>query len=516
MIPNLQPLSSETAPVPVMSSPEKIPADSARLKPTIKSPTKWYHNKQDSDDELATPKKELSFDIVASTPLFTEKNAGPLNISFSSPMSKLNNLHLSSQTIPESDEPKNDASPPGSHEDYASTDVYDERFDNYYYDDDDDEDEDEGEANRTISLDGDDPHCLPLHSTPPVFVNSRKRPNLSDANATNDDMEITNNTSTYSLKLSFSDSTPCPEKPKRKKLKFKDDSTPLNRAQTKHVLNLSSSFKTSANAMLSKLNDVHSNGAHPHDIYDTYDDDDDARSSPLHTTLFSNSQSTPISQSTPANSRAPSPPVEPSHNYLPKYSYTTPVNRMSSQFNYSSPRNSSSGKPSITLKQSYNKGDFDFQKYKIVGEVPVTSAGLMDEKDDDVDIADKRMNDPYLITPQSDCGMENEPILHDGDGQLRHDYMTSTKLPLLPPNYHVQTTLSVARINELLTKNDVLRFYTLIAQDSIKELLKQERVKWHPDKWVSRLKEAHEFWFDMSTVHNISQILNSLIEELSS
>jgi hypothetical protein len=270
--------------------------------------------------------------------------------------------------------------------------------------------------------------------------------------------------------------------------------------------------------MLSKLNDVRSNEQLLDNIYDTYDDEEeeDTKTSSLPTTLLSNSQSTPISQSTPANSRAPSPPVENGQKYLPKYNYTTPLNRTSSQFNYNNPRNSTTTvKSSMILKQSYNKADFNFEKYSIVGEFPVSSAGLMDEGDDDVHIGDKRMNDPYLITPQSDCGTENDSIFHTQDCQLRHEYLTSTKLPILPPKFHLQTSLPIAEINDLLTKNNVVKFYSLISQDNMKDMLKQERLKWHPDKWISKFKEANELWFDMSTIHNISQILNVLIEELS-
>ena len=63
----------------------------------------------------------------------------------------------------------------------------------------------------------------------------------------------------------------------------------------------------------------------------------------------------------------------------------------------------------------------------------------------------------------------------------------------------------------LITNDKVLEFYQYIVmpQEAITDLLKQERIKWHPDKWVNKTN------IDREIVESISKCINSLLEQLA-
>lgn len=460
------------------------------LKPSIPSPdqdtpiklsstkfNKWYTNNSHSDDDLATPQKDLSFDIISSTPLINNDS-----ISFSSPIKKLTNLHLNDQNQFEkfeiynddminekfndkfdnsigkinADDMNNDR--PESREDEEEEedeDEYDDQFDDYYL----------HNGDKTIleeEEDSDNGHNL--FNTPPVFVRKRHLPDISD------EMDIsTGNISTFSMKSNYSDSTPCPPKAKRTKLNFKNDGNLLNLSNSKR-LNLEN---------LEKIDD-----------------------------------SIPISQSTPANSRAPSPPnklpANTSHSSMNSNFTPTNTNTPSSstnysfvsKYNYTTPMNNPTEQNS--MKQAYNQGNFNFDKYEIVGEFPVTSAGLMDESDENVHIGDKRIQDVYSA--------DKSALL------LKQAYFDTYTLPILPPNFDIQMNLLPSQLLKLINRQNLLEFYRLINgpnpnPNSLKDLIKLERIKWHPDKWLHKFQNSQEFWFNMEIIHNLSQLLNNLMEE---
>lgn len=554
------------------------------IKVTSTKSNKWYINNTHSDDDMTTPKKDLSFDMISSTPLFNNNN-----VSFSSPIKKLHNFHLNlnddnqfhkfelyndndndnndndnnsnnnnngiteggltsinqfddqtkvtdttnDNALNDNDKynlsdtqeamldqrhyneetQENEGENKGAEEEEEEEelqqeeldddeeeeeveeelqqveqetqqeaedeeeeeedeeDEYDDRFDDYYLDD----------GNRTIIIDEEDDVAYNLIDTPPVFVRKRNLSNISD------DMEISiSNTSNYSMKSNYSDSTPCPPKSKRTKLNFKNNG---------NLLNLSCSKKLN----LEMIED-----------------------------------SIPISQSTPANSRAPSPPFKLptppkpmdnsphssfNSNFTPKTttfmssssSSTTANYSFVSKHNYTTPITKS--QPILSMKHAYNHGNFDFDKYQIIGEFPITSAGMMNESDSNVHIADKRINDIYLEDKPNIRNTENGD---NCNSLIKEAYFANNKLPLLPPNFDNQINLSVSQILKLINRQNLLEFYQLINGDNkpLKDLIKLERIKWHPDKWCFKFQNSQqEFWFNMEIIQNLSQLLNALMEE---
>lgn len=363
----------------------------------------------------------------------------------------------------------------------------------------------------------------------------------------NNNSNITS-TSLSNLKLSFSnsDSTPCPL-PAKKKLKFKEHTlTPIN--TKKKLLNFSNSIKTNVQDM---------NSVPPYNDNDNDNDlEDDAHSSPIQTVYKAGIQSTPISQSTPSNSRLPSPILEPQQPHtdvhseqhsgdedkvdnevvdeadedmedLQSESYTeTPVQPQ----RYSTPgkvpplqqtpsstvrptsRYPAQQTPIITELQASINGYKLINKeveYEIIDDLDVNHdthiadqrIEISEEDDRDEEEANSqwnpRVNDPYLKEPESGPS--------DGKLQLRSQYMASkTQLPLLQevPAYK-------DAIMELITNENILKFYEYIVmpQESLTDLLRQERIKWHPDKWVNNTS------VDISIVESVSKSINSLLEE---
>ncbi|CAN3376668.1 hypothetical protein DIURU_004456 [Diutina rugosa] len=419
-----------------------------------RSPQKWPPKDPDADGDdttgTSTPKRPNSsaFEVVASTPLFHSQS-----VSFSSPMAKLNNLHLESEVIEEGHD---------SGDSFVAA--------NQTINDDDDSDDSSDSSRSEILID-----------TPPVFTRKRMMDD-SDASMLHHTPATSasgGEGSCYSLKLSFSDSTPCPQPLKakgygRKRLKFKPDETQseseftmdhhtptVSKAHRHRLLNLSHSVKTPAGTKITEMVDDISMSTPREEL----------RSKPLQT---------PLSQSTPANSRPNSRPG--SHHGTPEKA--APPLSSSSRFTTPAMPSTRDVPLSYRLKQSYHRQD-----YQIVGEFPVTSAGLMDESEEGVHIGDKRI------------------VAEDFTAALRESFLSSTNLPILPPLYYTQDTLKDGELAEVLTFESIKEFYETIAGDEMASLLRSERVRWHPDKWVGAN-------VDLDVVHHVSSVVNSLYQQL--
>ncbi|KAK6464414.1 hypothetical protein DFJ63DRAFT_71249 [Scheffersomyces coipomensis] len=483
------------------------------------------------------------------------------NISFSSPMNKLNDLHLNDSDILLSDEQIHKPINNDNiilEEDEIEDD--DENYDSYDNNHDNNDHIDDIQPNSDISL---------IPAAAPKYINIRKRHHvetpISNSSSLSsipnhnhtamsictDDTSMENHNNLHSQsnqnsKLSFitSDSTPCPPQPKRKKLKFKSSSS-TNTNEKKSILNLSNSRKTSINN-------------HPQiqinnqDIDDDEDDENDSEIEDL------KSAAIPISQSTPSNSRASTPPLQQSQSQSQsqpqlqpqpqpqqqnsikskdqmfeeygdsingfkfvkstkstttttttqtkyKYNYETPINNNRYYYNYQP--------PSTELKpQPQPKG-----KYQIVGEFPTTSAGMMNESDEDVHIGDKRINDPYLkpimsitTTPYNDQWHKIKQCYVGEDENKRY-------LPLSLPYFYTQFTMTTSELLTIINdSHTVENFYkSLLEYDDeggLIALLRRERIKWHPDKWMS--SHHMKYHFDGDVLNGLSKVINSLINGL--
>lgn len=443
--------------------------DSLLLSPNPDSSPAWYKNRATDSDNEDESNQRFEFLTGASTPLHINHGKSMM---FMSPMKKLDNLHISQLDPPQED------------------------------------DSEDFEGNKTIAsdyTDSDDNELTPA----PAYIRKRKHTDLdmvitpSAANhtiphASSGKMSGIIETSDLKHSFSTSDSTPCPSQP-RKKLKFKtsQELTPSQPSKTKTpLLNVSGSRKLSATALplLSKLNNAQEEDA-----------DEESEESQGSSNVFTNApnpHSTPISQSTPANSRAPSPGFTEEagvhgYNFVKptKFKYQTPQSRPTSA--YPGFQNSQH------LINAYNTNDFTHAsggKYKIVGEFPVTSAGLMNEQDEKLHVGDKRINDPYLAPP---------PLARN-EHKIREAYLQSSdKLPLL---LHFERDLSHTEMLLLINDNkSVSAFYehVNIEGEELFSFLKKERLRWHPDKWVTR-----QSVFNKPIIDSLSQVINSLLEDL--
>lgn len=495
------------------------------------SPPPWYksHTGNSFTEELDHREEDLDRLTAASTPLHINTGKSTL---FTSPLKRLDQLDLnhSSPQIPSI--PKLGSEIPRPERNKI-------RY-NEIQSDDDDENESSGfnEEIGNITFvdttdynpvnDGDKYHCPLEYLEPPTYIRKRKlgesstdiamTPSFScieNSSHQPEDMSgIIGNETNESLKISFSasDSTPCPPQP-RKRLKLEgsiQETTPSQPSRvTGLILNLNSSKKLSASSvpLLSKLNNATSDTA----------DEVSSFNSLSSVTKISSSKSkacsTPISQSTPANSRPSSPAFvtevsdEEVNGYRfvkprLKFNYETPQPRTFSNHPYKLQNNVSRG-----LVNEYNatNSGLSFKNYNIVGKFPVSAAGLMDEEDGNIHIADKRISDPYLLAPPSGPNKGGSP-------ELLFQYMDSRyKLPL---DEHFDKDLELDEMKQLISDGrSVIEFYRKII--SLSELdmhrfLKRERLRWHPDKWASRLEDSP---FDKAVIDLLSQEINRLIEE---
>lgn len=300
---------------------------------------------------------------------------------------------------------------------------------------------------------------------------------------------------TSKLGISSSESTPCPLHP-RKRLRFRPDVdvTPSQPNRTvKPVLNLSQSRKISADnvPLLTKLTGA---GLEPEPL-------------PLSPTQGLHAGHvrllTPISQSTPTNSRDTLPFTEnalvPQKTPTSDHAFIKPLSRHKYQTPQLRPTSAFPHRESTSMLSLYHLGDFtpDAQTYQIVGEFPVSAAGLMDEKED-VHVGDKRINDPYLASPESSDTVDVD--------LLREQYLQAGRLPLLE---HQNAELPRDRLLSLIQDGSSVRaFYEMAAPMKVVEFLRKERLRWHPDKWAGRQAP-----YDVEVLHSLTQVLNELTEE---
>ncbi|KAI5948943.1 hypothetical protein KGF57_005136 [Candida theae] len=467
----------------------------------------------DSIEKTPSPRKPIQlpgqkFFEFASTPINPDST-----VSFLSPMRMLNDLHLKSQVFDTESDASDDI-----HTDAEGNmvETIQEQSDNEVGLDDDGN----SVGNKTMINNSDESDDeFPI--SPPKFINRKKRMH-SDAieskivtplTSQDSHMSICNTTAhtanSSTLKLSFStnDSTPCPPQPKRKKLKFKH-------ASTETILDLNYARKTSLQELahrpqgpLQSLDD-HDDDDDDHDDEEKEEEEeaeeaeDDYKNNSNSFDNHNGLESTPISQSTPTSSRASTPPLPPppsstatTQEYGPSVNgYKFVRQRPSSfQFKYETPIN---GNRYAQMRHSYCK-----QNYSVVGELPVTSAGMMDE--DGVHVGDRRINDPYLTSQYTETASVND--------RIRLDYHNNLKLPL-PPPYFDQDNLSTDQIKHLITQDSLKQFYDMIVQGSMLDLLRQERIKWHPDKWVGKLRQYPHTNISLPIIDRLSQTINALID----
>ncbi|CAK9437209.1 uncharacterized protein LODBEIA_P15870 [Lodderomyces beijingensis] len=472
----------------------------------------------DSYDKTPSPNKIVNLNDeeymgFASTPLNSNQT-----LSFLSPIKRLNDLHLESRVIDDvvSDEQgnerdcedddqneqddqdiQNEQDDPKSHNDHIDEDIYDQY----------------AAGNKTIANNSDDSGDE-LDISPPKYINMKKRHHsnfepvrlvtpVMTADATigkeskmSTCRTISGSTPGSTVKYSFSpnDSTPCPIQPKRKKLRF-------NHTSTKNILDLNCARKTSVQDLFSRQVSAGSQ----------LDDEFDEKN---HSTSFdkrNDMESTPISQSTPSSSRASTPPLPlpvPSQEYGPAingYKFVQKVQPKSSQFKYETPLNLNRYNH---LRDSYNS-----RNYQILGELPITSAGLMKESEENVHVGDKRIKTPaydplHLPRASSTLDLNIEAIRNEYHG-------SAICLPLLPPLFDQKDILSESQLLQELTPVKVTRFYELIQAGSMMDFLKSERFKWHPDRWVGKYKVGGDTKspIPLKIVEQLSQIINGLIEQ---
>lgn len=456
------------------------------LSPAASLSPPWYKKNL----ELPTNDTQFEFFPGASTPLkVTGKQP-----QFISPMRRLDNFHLSaSSPIPEKDEVEegdltianlSSDDDPNRNED----DALDNCEDHHHSGQVSDESHDEVSIASSSILD---------HK--PVFTRKRRiqlpldmviTPGASDST-----MVPMSGIETSKLGISSSESTPCPLHP-RKRLRFRPelDVTPSQPNRTvKPVLNLSQSRKISAGnvPLLTKLTGA---GLELESL---------PVSPPLglhagHVRLL-----TPISQSTPTNSRDTLPftenPAVPLKTPTTDHAFIKPLSRHKYQTPQLRPTSAFPHRESTSMLGLYHLGDFtpDAQTYQIVGEFPVSAAGLMDEKED-VHVGDKRINDPYLASPESSDTVDVE--------LLREKYLLAGRLPLLE---HQNAELPQGQLLSLIQDGSSVRaFYEMVAPVKIVEFLRKERLRWHPDKWAGRQAP-----YDAEVLHSLTQVLNELTEE---
>ncbi|CCE79328.1 Piso0_001385 [Millerozyma farinosa CBS 7064] len=379
----------------------------------------------------------------------------------------------------------------------------------------------------------------------------------------------TSASASFKLSFSTSDSTPCPIQP-RKRLKFKrsrpleDTPSSTKLAPFKKTLNVNNYVKTKTETIpiLQALNGISgsaqkeeasfssSENEHEEDHFkDEHLHGNSMGSSPDGVSTFNTSytresvknaeyQSTPISQSTPANSRPSTPAQHPqsfaeTEDSVNGYKFVNPVKKPNPYYSYQTPEN---GQPSMSqnMKYFYHRNDsipmpkvsLQNGKYEIVGDLPITSAGIMNESNEDLHVGDKRINDPYLNNSDYYYSIRKSSSSQDKI-RVRQMYFDSfdkagsdlqkLKLPLLS-NFQGNEDLSRSKAIQLISDGySVMNFYKYIqhSNEELVDLLKKERVKWHPDKWHSRLKDSNlkdRVLVNKDIVDRLSQVLNSIIE----
>lgn len=302
--------------------------------------------------------------------------------------------------------------------------------------------------------------------------------------------------------FSCSDSTPCPSEPNRKKVRSKDlEMTPLNPGKAKRLLDFARSIRAPADPAWTIFSDVAEISENGPDVYEN----------------VIPHQATPISQSTPANSRPSTPPKDPPPDASQPQS-DGDYRFVASPNSYITPKtvhpsllpNHKYTPASSDMRASYARGDYAPRNYHILGEVPVTAAGLMDESQQDVHVGDKRIGDPYASRqPRAGHATATNVSLE----QAYRDPL-SIKLPLPPPFFYNQQNMPKHDLLLLVRDSETIwRFYTLIlGEQNPVQVIKSDRLRWHPDKWEARMRDDHLF-FDLEIVVGLAQLINTLIND---
>lgn len=484
---------------------------------------------EDSDESPLAP-LALDFLALASTPLHVSHAKSAMLIS---PMKKLDRLHI---TLRDKFHIHSDVGGEddiySDHDGFLHTSHDADAGDNsdvghvgdrsVHEEDNEESEDDEFAANQTLATefseeeyDDDGPIARDSHmslSVPsPTFVRKRKHGDSSSMVITpqftqrrfrlsaNQSIPVSVSSCDSLLKISFSnsDSTPCPAQP-RKRLKFNEaectphspseSNPPRGSGKSRTSLNLSKSTKVPACSvpLITRLNDA------------TTDDIENVENENVVENENRNlHSSTPLSQSTPANSRPPSPGTDDTSASINGFSF------VNNSFKYKTPQSRPTSAYPSRPRSQLLRSAYNANTYQMVGEMPVSAAGLMDEANEDVHVGDKRINDPYLVAP-----------VIEEESDIREMYLSSTKLPI---RSYVSGDREFSK-NDILTVLDdkcaVLDFYKSIytSQDgSLLQLLKKERLRWHPDKWISKIDNSP---FDMDIIRAVSQTINALIDTI--
>ncbi|RLV95407.1 hypothetical protein JA1_000931 [Spathaspora sp. JA1] len=404
-----------------------------------------------------SPQRKVS-EVFASTPLNPNST-----ISFLSPIRRLNDLHLESSPV------------------VGKDDIIEE----------DSEEDDFSFGNKTLATSCDTDSDIEEHqqTQQDIDINSRKRIHVESPSImviTPNDLE--NNSNSFNINQfstsALDYSTPCPNQPRRKKLK----QDPTTATPSKRVLlDLSHSIKTSIDNLPKITREEEGE-----------EEEEAGEQGKI-------GEQMPISSSTPSTSRASTPPPPPleeeeeATTESPAYQeYGSSINGykfVQPKYKYETPMNNNRYS---TLRQAYNANNTHEEeapgKYQIIGEFPMSSAGVMDEDVEDLHIGDKR-------------------IKEDAIQQL---YEQGNRLPILPP-YFYQSNIPQETLFKLINQENLLQFYELVIspQQRLTELLKQERIKWHPDKWIGKLQNKQEFGFSLEVVSHLCQCINALLESVT-
>lgn len=343
------------------------------------------------------------------------------------------------------------------------------------------------------------------------------------------------------LEASFSnsESTPCPLQP-RKKLKFKNaftENTPTQCRTTRQggTLNIQKSIKKSVDSIsglkysstkASSLRNINSEEENHSQIFGSdeegnkasrEEESEDSIEFTRHSDIFNttpfhpNLQSTPILESArqeSATENSSFPYVEETGSNINGYKFVTNQNYI---FNTPEDKLSTSQK----LKLNYNANDISNRGDH--GDIPRHSFSYnIMENNDDSDIPSKRQHDPYLQKPHA--GNKRD---HRYKEWVRLAYfelfngndVSTVKLPLLAL---FEKELTNDQILDLINnETSVLEFYEYIRETTdLMDLVKRERIRWHPDKWMSKLNliSPGDFFLNRQIVNRLSQVLNNIVE----
>ncbi|KAG7194410.1 uncharacterized protein KQ657_004623 [Scheffersomyces spartinae] len=375
--------------------------------------------------------------------------------------------------------------------------------------------------------------ALESHKLPSEPVSDRRNNTLTDLNISASSI----NSSTF--KISFNDSTPCPSSPRRKRMRLNSGSATKIHVKGP-ILDFSNCRKSSvlyANIELQKQSQEQQQ-----QISDISSDQDYSQNESM---MQRSPISTPISQSTPDNSNPPtdkrnstqSTTKQQSHFKPPEqmveygqpingYRFITPINNQRFFANPTTPlvysTHSRGGEMVSNLSLYFNEllqlGDQRIaidpdstQMNSSINDTNDHSQLINDYESNEHDNLNPRRNDPYLsssiITKNKKKGVE-----------VRQEYDQLFRLPLLQlfnaGDYNKHFPLKEQICTWINDGESLVNFYNYVKypEETIFELIKIDRIRWHPDKWPDSKLNQHQL--DMKIVSLLSQTLNSIIDDL--